>query len=101
MYLVTVAYGLPTNRDAFDKHYTEIHVPLIDALPGVAHLATGKCEPLDGQPLTTYRVAVLTFENRDAAGAALGSTAGQSAAADIAAFATGGASMSFVDVDPS
>ncbi|OJG06106.1 EthD protein [Pseudonocardia autotrophica] len=101
MYLVTLTYGHPTDPAAFDKHYQDEHLPLASKIPGVQAFAGGKCESLDGQPAAAYLQAVLTFADRETAGAALGSAEGQAAAADIATFATGGATMTFTQVDVS
>jgi uncharacterized protein (TIGR02118 family) len=99
MYIVTISYGHPTDEAAFDSYYRESHLPLANQIPGVQSFAYGRCESLDGQSPAAHAQAVLTFADKESAGAALGSSEGQAAAADFANFATGGASMTFIQVD--
>jgi uncharacterized protein (TIGR02118 family) len=99
MYLVTLTYGQPTDPAAFDAHYRDTHLPLAAKIPNVQTFAAGRCESLDGNPPAAYLQAVITFADKPSAAAALGSPAGQAAAADIAGFATGGATMTFTEVD--
>ena len=101
MYLVTLTYGQPTDPEAFDAHYRDQHLPLASKIPHVQAFAGGRCESLDGTPPVAYQQAVLTFDDKSSAAAALGSPEGQAAAADIAGFATGGATMTFTEVDVS
>ncbi|MCB1431328.1 MAG: EthD family reductase [Alphaproteobacteria bacterium] len=35
---VNVLYGQPTDRSAFDRHYAETHVPLVERIPFVIPL---------------------------------------------------------------
>jgi len=47
-YRVAVCYGRPTDPEAFDKYYNEIHVPLASAVPGLSDFTFSKCSTLDG-----------------------------------------------------
>ncbi|GAB40282.1 EthD family reductase [Gordonia sputi] len=95
MYQITIIYSQPTDPAAFDDYYSKKHVPLVDAIAGVATFNFGKCESLDDTPPAAYALAQLRFDSKDAALQALGSPAGQAAAGDVANFATGGATMLF------
>jgi uncharacterized protein (TIGR02118 family) len=93
-----VQYGQPTDPAAFDRHYREVHVGLAQAIPGVLRFSIGHPQALDGTT-APYLVAELDFESAEAFAAGMGSEAGRSAGADVATFATGGASMASYDVD--
>ncbi|MBH5143459.1 MULTISPECIES: EthD family reductase [Rhodococcus] len=99
MYRVTIAYGQPTDTAAFDEYYTGTHLPIAGKIPGVQRFAGGKCESLDGNPPAAYLLAEIFFADKDEAAAGFGSEEGQAAAADIANFATGGATIYFSNED--
>lgn len=93
MYRITVTYGQPTDPKAFDSHYEKVHAPLALAMPGLRNFTATQGESLDGGDSPWYFQANLYFEDKEAALAALGSEAGQAAGADIAGFASGGATL--------
>ncbi|MCH5643240.1 EthD family reductase [Gordonia sp. ABSL49_1] len=95
MYDVIIIYSQPNDSAAFDDYYATKHVPLVDAITGVRAFTMNKCESLDENPPAAYALAQLRFDSKDDALRALGSPAGQAAAADVANFATGGATMLF------
>jgi uncharacterized protein (TIGR02118 family) len=93
-----VEYGQPTDPAAFDRHYREVHVGLAQAIPGLVRFTIGHPRSLDQSP-APYLVAELDFESAEALAKGMGSEAGAAAGADVATFATGGASMASYDVD--
>jgi uncharacterized protein (TIGR02118 family) len=93
-----VQYGQPTDPAAFDQHYRDVHVGLAQAIPGLVRFTLGHPRSVDRQP-APYLVAELDFESAEAMGAGMGSEAGTAAGADVATFATGGATMASFDVD--
>ena len=99
MYRVTITYGHPLDSGAFDEYYNTKHLPLAGQIPGVERFAAGKCESLDGTDPPAYYLAEIYFADREAADAGLGSDQGQAAAADIANFASGGATLVFSNED--
>ncbi|MDQ2758470.1 MAG: EthD family reductase [Actinomycetota bacterium] len=98
MHILTVAYGHPTDPDAFDAHYEQKHRGLAEAIPGLKAFTALKCASLDGTPPPYYLLAQLTFDSEAELGSGMGSPAGQAAAGDVATFADGGATM-FVQHD--
>lgn len=94
MHRITVTYGHPADQTAFDTHYATVHRPLAAALPGLRVFTTCRAEPMPGDPAPEwYLQAQLEFDDRDAALAAFASEAGRAAGADVATFATGGATL--------
>jgi uncharacterized protein (TIGR02118 family) len=98
MVKLIVLYGPPSDPEAFDKHYFDIHVPLAEKIPGVRHFSLSRPSTLDGSPSPYHLIAELTFDSAEAMGEAMGTEAGKAAAADVATFATGGATMLLADV---
>lgn len=97
MYRVTIIYNQPSDPTAFDEHYTTKHLPLVRQIPSLKKFAYGKCDSLDENPPGAYSQAQLYFGTKDEAGQAFASEEGQRAAADVAAFASGGVAMLFSD----
>ncbi len=93
-----VTYGPPTDPAAFDAHYRDVHTGLAQKIPGVTRFSTGHPETMDGSPSPAYLIAELDFESAEAMGASMSSPEGSAAGADVATFATGGATMVHFDV---
>jgi uncharacterized protein (TIGR02118 family) len=94
-----VFYGKPEDPAAFDAHYRDVHVGLAQGIPGVVSFTIGHPESLDGSPPPYHLVAQLDFESAEAMNAALTDPKGGAAAADVANFATGGATMAHYEVE--
>jgi uncharacterized protein (TIGR02118 family) len=94
-----VQYGQPTDPAAFDRHYRDVHVGLAKDIPGLLRFTIGHPQSLDPAAPAPYLVAELDFDSADVMATALGSDGGLAAAADVANFATGGATMASYDVD--
>jgi uncharacterized protein (TIGR02118 family) len=95
---VIVTYKTPKDPAAFDKYYAETHIPLARKMPGLRKYQISQ-GPV-GSPAGAsgiHLVAILTFDNMAAVGAAFGSAEGKAAAGDVPNFATGGAEIAFFD----
>jgi len=96
----TVLYGHPKDPGAFEKYYTETHLPLVVKTNGVVKAEYTKFLPNpDGSAPAYYRMAELYFEGPGAMQQALNSPEGQAMAADLANFATGGVTLLFGTVE--
>jgi uncharacterized protein (TIGR02118 family) len=95
---VVVMYKTPKDAAAFDKHYSEIHIPLAKKIPGLKkyEISKGPVGTPAG-PSGFHLIAVLTFDNMAAVQAGFGSPEGKAAGADVGKFATGGADMIMFD----
>lgn len=92
----TVLYGHPKDAGAFEKYYSETHLPLVTKTNGVVKAEYTKFLPNpDGSAPAYYRMAELYFEGPAAMQQALTSPEGQAMAADLANFATGGVTLIF------
>jgi uncharacterized protein (TIGR02118 family) len=79
-----ILYDPPADADAFDRHYREVHIPLVRKLPGLLrYTISAGITPVQGnQPC--HLIAELDFTDLAALQGAFGSPAGQAAAADVA-----------------
>lgn len=99
MVKLVVAYGPPEDPAAFDTHYSSTHRPLVDKIPNLRRFEAGKVLGTpDGTPAPYYYIAQLYFEDADELQAAMGSPEGQAAGADVATFASGGATLMIAEV---
>jgi uncharacterized protein (TIGR02118 family) len=93
-----VQYGRPTDPAEFDRHYRDVHVPLVQQVPGLVRFTVGHPQPLNGDP-APYLIAQLDFESAEAMGRALSTEEGRATGADVPRFASGGVTMASFDVD--
>ena len=61
MYRRTVVYDEPADKEAFDRRYTDEHIPLVKASPGLVNFQLS--HPQGGTP---YLVAELFWDGEDA-----------------------------------
>lgn len=99
MIKLTVLYGHPTDIAAFERHYTDVHLPLAKKIKELRRFEVGKVNGApDGSRAPFYRSADLYFDDVAHLQSALGSPEGSAAAGDIANFASGGATLMISDV---
>ena len=76
-------YETPTDPEAFDRHYREVHIPLGRRLPGLRRYAVGRdVVAVRGTPY--YLVAELEWDTMEELRAAFASPEGRATAADAA-----------------
>ncbi|MGY5892245.1 EthD family reductase [Blastococcus deserti] len=95
---LVVSYGQPEDPAAFDAHYRDTHAALARQMPGLVRYTYGHARSTDPAQPAPYLVAELDFDSEQAMTEAFGSAQGQAAAADVATFASGGATMAHFDV---
>jgi uncharacterized protein (TIGR02118 family) len=95
---VVVMYKTPKDTAAFDKYYSEVHIPLAKKIPGLKKFEVSK-GPVGtpAGPSGFHLIAVLTFDSMAALQAGFGSPEGKAAGADVPKFASGGADMILFD----
>ena len=94
---ILVLYHTPTDSAAFDRYYHETHIPIAQRIPGLRSycISNGPVQALTGT--APYLVAILNFDSMADISAALASSEGQAAAADLPNFASGGATLLIYD----
>lgn len=91
-------YKKPDDVEEFDKHYFEIHLPLVMKTPGLR-----KCEVtnITGGPFGEaqyFRMAELYYDSMDAMNAANASPEGKATARDLMGFAAQYVTLFFGEV---
>jgi uncharacterized protein (TIGR02118 family) len=95
---LVVMYKTPKDIAAFDKHYSEKHIPIAKKMPGLRKYEVSRGPVATPMGASGYHlIATLSFDNLAAIQAAFASPEGQAAAADVQTFATGGVEMIFYD----
>ena len=100
MVRLLVLYGQPIDPAAFDKHYSEVHIPIARRMRGLKKWTVGKVTgTADGQPSPYYYLADLYMESREDFEKLLSSPEGQAAVADVPNYATGGATFLYTEIE--
>src|SRR5437763_16975584 len=80
---LVVLYTKPEDTDAFDRHYFDIHLPLVHMIPGLRRAETGRfIDVLDGAEQTFYRAPELHFPDQATRDAGIAADQGKATAAD-------------------
>lgn len=90
---LSICYGTPDDPAAFAHHYTSVHIPLADAVPGLIEFTWGTVDSLDGSTPPYHAVANMYFDDADSLAVAVGSPEMRAAGRDLRNFATGGVTM--------
>lgn len=80
-------YRKPANTEEFDKHYSEIHTPLVKKMPGLRKLEITR---ITGAPIGESKyhlMAEMYFDSSDAMNSANASPEGKATARDLMSFA--------------
>jgi len=80
-------YRNPPDPAAFDRHYFDVHIPLVRKFPGLRRLEVTR---VTGAPIGEARfhlIAEMYFDGKDAMDAALASAEGKAVTRDIMSFA--------------
>ena len=79
-----VTYDTPSDVDAFERHYNDVHIPLAKPYPGLRRY-TRSHEPAAVIGEACYMILMLDWDDMAALEAELGSEIGQRTAEDAAA----------------
>ena len=80
---LVVLYNKPADPVHFDKHFREIHVPLVRKMPGLRGFSFGPTTTLDGGEGAFFWMFIGTFDSLKAIHESLASPEGQEVVADI------------------
>lgn len=91
-------HGHPAEPEVFDRHYGEVHTPLVHRIPGVRNYRYGKVvRTADGSRAPYYLVSDVYFDDVRTLEGALASAEMADAMADVPKFATGGVTIMFCE----
>ncbi len=97
---LSVVYDNPTDPEAFEKYYTDVHLPLVAKVPNIRRAETAKIFPKeDGSPTPAYRLAELYFDDYETASASIASPEGQAALADAKQLGSAGVKFLLCNID--
>lgn len=97
---LVVLYTRPENPEEFDRHYLDVHVPLVEKIPGLQRFEGARIAgAADGGEQTYHRIAELWFADQQAFEKALGSEEGKATAVDYQRIAPDGSRMFVAAVD--
>ncbi len=91
-------YKTPDDVEAFDKHYNEIHTPLVKKMPGLRKLEAAR---ITGAPIGEpkhYLIAEMYFDSMNTLNAAMASPEGKASARDLMSFAANIVTMFYAEV---
>ncbi len=92
-------YRKPSDAAAFDKHYDDIHTPLVKKYPGLRKLEITR---ITGAPIGDSKfhlVAEMYWDNRNAMDSALASPEGKAVIKDLLSFAADLVTIFYGEVD--
>ena len=97
---LVVLYTQPEDPDEFDRHYLDVHGPLVLKIPGLERFEGARfAAALDGGEQTFFRIAELYFADEATLQAGVGSDEGKATAADYQQIAPPGSRMFVAAVD--
>lgn len=81
-------YKQPEDKEAFDKHYNEVHVPITEKIPGLREIRVTKFSitPM-GKPSPYYLMCEMIYDNMDDLNNGLRSEEGRASGKDLMSFA--------------
>lgn len=91
-------YKKPDDVSSFDKHYAEVHAPLVRKMPGLRTMEVSKITGSAIGETPNYLLCEMYFDSRDALDAALASPAGRAAGNDLMSFAAKYVMLMYADV---
>ena len=80
-------YRHPGDREAFERHYWEVHVPLARRMPGLRRVEISRVTGSPGGESPYYLMAEMYFDDPASLAAALQSAEGRAAGKDLMLFA--------------
>ena len=100
MVTMIAMYRKPEDREAFDRHYDEVHTPLVRKIPGLAGLRVHRvtADAFGGEPEFVL-IAEMRFPDRATFDAALRSPENRAVGKDLMSFAKGLATVLIADTE--
>src|SRR5688500_2947887 len=87
MYKLIAFFTRPENVEEFDKHYNEVHAPLMSKVPGLEKRTVARNVRAFSGEAPYYMIAEMHFADREAFKAAMASDENKAAGKDVMSFA--------------
>jgi uncharacterized protein (TIGR02118 family) len=92
MYKTIVVYTHPAEADRanFENHYFNVHIPLVQKIPGLVKAEVNRVDPQpDGSPAPYFLITELCFNNEEEMAAAMATPEGKAVLKDTRNFPPG------------
>jgi uncharacterized protein (TIGR02118 family) len=100
MIKLTVLYGHPDDPAAFERHFNDVHIPLVRKMPNLRRFEKALVvATTDGSPPPYYRVVELFFDSEEDLQASRATPEGRAPGEDVPNYATGGATVLISIID--
>jgi uncharacterized protein (TIGR02118 family) len=90
-------FSAPEDVEAFDRHYREVHTPIVLRYPLLRELRLTPVEPMGPRSTPFHLQAEMLFDTRADLDAAMSSEAGIESARDLRSFASAGVTLYVTD----
>jgi uncharacterized protein (TIGR02118 family) len=92
-------YKRPEDVEAFDRHYNEVHSPLMRQVPGLESMKVFRnLKAFGGEP-EYYLIAEMTFKDKEAFDQAMASPENRAAGKDLMSFARNYVTLLYGEVE--
>ena len=98
MVKLVAMYKTPADTEAFEKHYFETHMPLVEKMPGLLKSEVSKLTGMPGAENKYHMMAEMYFEDMDKLNESMASPEGRAAGKDLMGFAKDYVIMMFGEV---
>ena len=88
----------PADKEAFDRHYAEVHTPLVRQYPGLRRLEVARVTGSPRGESPYYLITEMYWDNAEAMNASFSSPEGKAVARDARAFAADLLTMHIAEV---
>ena len=92
-------YQAPADLEAFDRHYREVHTPIVLRYPKLRQLIVANVEPFGQRSILYHLMTQMLFDSRADLDAAMSSDAGVESGRDLRNFANAGVTLFVADDD--
>jgi uncharacterized protein (TIGR02118 family) len=80
-------YRKPAEIEQFEKHYFEVHMPLVAKIPGLLKSEVARLKGLPGQDSKYFMITEIYFDDIDSFNAGMASPEGKATGKDLMSFA--------------
>jgi uncharacterized protein (TIGR02118 family) len=98
MVKLVVLYKHPTDKEAFDRHYAEVHMPLVKQVPGLQRVEVARVTGAPRGESPYYLITEMYWENAEAMNASMSSPEMRAVGKDTREFAGDILSMHIAEV---
>ena len=100
MIRVLALHNTPIDLSSYDDYYVNVHMPLVQRVPGVRNIRYGRViRAADGGPAPYFLISDVYFEDEVALQIAIESPEMAEAFADVPNFATGGVTIMICEAE--